>query len=723
MHPTKSLFFAACFALGCSGGEKSIAIINTAPAVSLESPEEGEIFDEGEVVTFVALVEDSESDPDELDLEWTSDLDGLLSELTRPSDDGQTTFATAALSEGLHTITLKATDPRGKIGSDYMTVGIENDCLADPDCDFDEDTYTEEDGDCNDDDSSIHPDAEEVDNGVDDNCDGFIDEGTDAFDDDGDGYTENQGDCDDEDADISPVAEEVADGIDNNCDLVTDEGTDVFDDDGDGYTESEGDCNDDDSSIHPEAAEIDNGVDDNCDGFIDEGTDEYDDDGDGFSEDEGDCDDYDDTVHPDAEEVCDDDIDNDCDGVNPDEDADEDGWSSCEGDCNDADEGISPDAAEVCDVLDVDENCNGVSEELGATGGEIFYADDDDDGFGDSDFTIDACEAPAGYVSNDDDCDDSLPGVSPDAVEACDGMDTDCDGSIDEAGAVGETAWYYDGDGDDFGSVSTMGCDAPAGYVATPGDCDDTRADVNPDGTEVCDPSDDDEDCDGTSEESGATGEQWWYDDGDADSYGDAGDSTYQCDAPVGHVDNDDDCNDGSYSINPSADEVCDGIDHDCDGEDTEIDAIGCVDYHYDGDEDTYGLADDYLCICESGEIENYTVAASDVVSDGDDCCDIDWHSKPGALYLATPNECGSYDRNCDGTTEKRWTYNAECESPYGTSLCGVGASGWYYSSDPSCGYSAPWLTDCDHNDDGSWLDPTDDYCEVDTESKTQQCR
>ena len=723
MHPTKGLFFAACFALGCSGGDKSIAIINTAPAVSLESPEEGEIFDEGEVVTFVALVEDSESDPDELDLEWTSDLDGLLSELTRPSDDGQTTFATAALSEGLHTITLKATDPRGKIGSDYMTVGIENDCLADPDCDFDEDTYTEEDGDCNDDDRSIHPDAEEVENGVDDNCDGFIDEGTDAFDDDGDGYTENQGDCDDEDADISPVAEEVADGIDNNCDLTIDEGTDVYDDDGDGFTEEEGDCNDDDSSIHPEAAEIDNGVDDNCDGFIDEGTDEYDDDGDGFSEDDGDCDDYDDAVHPDAEEVCDDDIDNDCDGVNPDEDADEDGWSSCEGDCNDADEGISPDAAEVCDVLDVDENCNGVSEELGATGGEIFYADDDDDGFGDSDFTIDACEAPPGYVSNDDDCDDSLPGVSPDAVEACDGMDTDCDGSIDEAGAVGETTWYYDGDGDDFGSVSTMGCDAPAGYVATPGDCDDTRADVNPDGTEVCDAADADEDCDGTSEESGATGEQWWYDDGDGDSYGDAGDSTYQCDAPVGHVDNDDDCNDGSYSINPSADEVCDGVDHDCDGEDTEIDAVGCVDYHYDGDEDTYGLADDYLCICESGEIENYTVAASDVVSDGDDCCDIDWHSKPGALYLATPNECGSYDRNCDGTTEKRWTYNAECESPYGTSLCGVGASGWYYSSDPSCGYSAPWLTDCDHNAGPSWWDPTDDYCEVDTESKTQQCR
>jgi hypothetical protein len=515
----------------------------------------------------------------------------------------------------------------------------------------------------------------------------------------------------------------VADGIDNNCDLLVDEGTDVYDDDGDGFSEEEGDCNDDDSSIHPDADEIDNGVDDDCDGIIDEGTDEYDDDGDGFSEDEGDCDDEDDTIHPDAEEVCDDDIDNDCDGLNPDEDVDGDGWSTCEGDCNDDDEDISPDADEICDVLDVDENCNGESEELGATGGEIFYADDDDDGFGDPDETIDACEAPDGYVSNDDDCDDSRAWVSPDATESCDGMDTDCDGSTDEAGALGETAWYYDGDGDGFGSISTMDCDAPFGFVATPGDCDDTRAYINPDGTEVCDASDRDEDCDGSSEEAGATGESWWYDDYDGDGYGDAGDSTYRCDAPSGHVGNDDDCNDSDYSIKPSADEVCDSVDHDCDGETTEIDAVGCMDYHYDYDGDGYGVIDDYLCMCSEGEVTNYTVPASEVSSSNYDCCDIDYMSKPGASYSTTTNECGSYDQNCDGTAEKRWTYNADCESPYGTSLCGVGASGWYYSSDPSCGSSGAWLTDCDHNDAGTWWDPTDDYCLVDTESKTQQCR
>jgi hypothetical protein len=722
MHPTNILFFAACFAFGCSGGDKSIAIINTAPSVAFQSPEEGQSFDEGEVVTFVALVDDSESEPDELDLEWTSDLDGLLSELTTPSDDGQTTFATAALSEGVHTITLKATDPRGKIGSDYMTVGIENDCLAESDCDFDEDGYTEEEGDCDDNDDERNPDMEEIYNGIDDNCDDVIDEGTDAYDDDGDGYTEIEGDCDDEDADISPVAEEVADGIDNNCDLVVDEDTDVYDDDGDGYTEEEGDCNDDDSSIHPEAEEIDNGVDDNCDGFIDEGTDEYDDDGDGFSEDDGDCDDYDDAVHPDAEEVCDDDIDNDCDGVNPDEDADEDGWSSCEGDCNDADEDISPDAAEVCDVLDVDENCNGESEELGATGGETFYADDDDDGFGDSDFTIDACEAPAGYVSNDDDCDDSLPGVSPDAVEACDGMDTDCDGFVDEDGALGATTWYADADADSFGDryETIDACEALYGYVSNDDDCDDSLPGVSPDAVEACDGMD--TDCDGFVDEDGATGEQWWYDDGDADSYGDAGDSTYQCDAPVGHVDNDDDCNDGSYSINPSADEVCDGTDHDCDGEDTEIDAVGCMDYHYDYDEDGYGVIDDYLCICSEGEVALYTVPASEVSVDTDDCCDIDWSSKPGAGWATSTNWCGSWDEDCDGDVE--YQYNNAYEECDDLGCSPEHTSGGWTGARASCGYNEWYLADCNTAwTDMPWPLPDLPHCAEETEARQQKCK
>jgi uncharacterized protein (TIGR03382 family) len=74
-------------------------------------------------------------------------------------------------------------------------------------------------------------------------------------------------DCDDDDSSSHAGAEEIADGRDNDCDGVVDNGTDAYDDDGDGFTEEEGDCDDDDASIHPDAEEIpDDGIDQDCDG-------------------------------------------------------------------------------------------------------------------------------------------------------------------------------------------------------------------------------------------------------------------------------------------------------------------------------------------------------------------------------------------------------------------------------------------------------------------------
>ncbi len=186
-------------------------------------------------------------------------------------------------------------------------------------------------GDCDDNDPSVNPSAlERAGNGIDDNCNGVVDEAASDLgsDDDGDGYTENDGDCDDNDPDIHPGATEVLNQVDDDCDDRIDEGTEWTDDDGDGYSEREGDCDDADVLVHPGAEEKQNDLDDDCDDIVDEGTYAYDDDGDGYAEldsPEADCDDSDPWSYPGATEDCDG-LDNDCDGtVDEGEDGTEDG--------------------------------------------------------------------------------------------------------------------------------------------------------------------------------------------------------------------------------------------------------------------------------------------------------------------------------------------------------------------------------------------------------------
>ena len=137
-------------------------------------------------------------------------------------------------------------------------------------------------------------------------------------------------DCDDSDPQINPdIAEDYLNEIDDDCDGVVD------DEDGDGYTiTADGDCNDTDPTIHPDADETCNYLDDNCNGTVDEGveTTYYQDaDGDGFGdpevteddctapsgyvEDDTDCDDNEPLANPGLTEICNDQIDNDCDGT------------------------------------------------------------------------------------------------------------------------------------------------------------------------------------------------------------------------------------------------------------------------------------------------------------------------------------------------------------------------------------------------------------------------
>lgn len=224
--------------------------------------------------------------------------------------------------------------------------------------DADQDTYAVEGGecgpiDCNDMDPAINPGAPEIcTDGIDNNCNGLIDAEDpmavgcppDCTDNDGDGFAVEGGncgpiDCDDTDADINPDAVEICtDGIDNNCnDLIdaqdptaVDCPPDCTDNDGDTYAIEGGtcgpiDCNDMDAAINPGAMEIcDDQVDNNCNGEIDEG----------------------------------------CDVTCP--DADDDGYQdqACGGtDCNDADPAINPGAEEICGN-GIDENCNGMSDDV-----------------------------------------------------------------------------------------------------------------------------------------------------------------------------------------------------------------------------------------------------------------------------------------------------------------------------------------------------------------------
>ena len=206
--------------------------------------------------------------------------------------------------------------------------------------------------DCNDSDASIYPGAPENCDPplVDSNCDGFIG----GLDEDGDGFRACD-DCNDGDDAVYPNAIEVCDGLDNDCDgAIDDEDSNVdytsvparyLDTDNDGFGDDDnevvqcappenareqgGDCDDTDPDVHPDAVEICDFKDNDCDGDVDRNDTEVvltdtdptcypDSDSDGFGDwnadglhtcfcatdeaaNDGDCDDKDGAVRPDAD--------------------------------------------------------------------------------------------------------------------------------------------------------------------------------------------------------------------------------------------------------------------------------------------------------------------------------------------------------------------------------------------------------------------------------------
>ena len=168
---------------------------------------------------------------------------------------------------GLHTLTLCCTDVFNETSCQSLVVTVDEPISE---ADNDGDGYDVDDGDCDDNDPLSYPDAIELADNADNDCDGTVDEGSENSDDDGDDYSEAEGDCDDADAAINPDAEETPDFLDNNCDGTIDEGTVNFDDDLDGFSEALGDCDDADAEVFTGASEWCDGKDNDCDGSSDE---------------------------------------------------------------------------------------------------------------------------------------------------------------------------------------------------------------------------------------------------------------------------------------------------------------------------------------------------------------------------------------------------------------------------------------------------------------------
>jgi hypothetical protein len=476
-------------------------------------------------------------------------VEGLVPAVIEPGERWTFDVTFAPLAEGAADAVL-AVASENVLGGVHLDVVLSGDGLAGP-RDGDRDGFPAGE-DCDDDDASVWPGAEEICDGKDGDCDGVTPE--DEIDDDGDGVHLCAGDCDDDDASVFPGADEFCDGVDVDCGVEPELDADL-----DGVRSCAGDCDDADPSVHPGAEEGCDGLDTDCvDGPA---AGEIDADLDGFAPCAGDCNDWDVAVFPGQTEACNG-LDDDCDtDVPADEaDVDGDGVRACT-DCADENPDIYPGAAELCDGLDGD--CDGAVPQ--------------DEVDGDLD-TFAPCAL---------DCDDTAPTRYPAAPELCNGLDDDCDNVVpaDEFDGDGDLALAcadcddadatrYPGaaelcdglDGDCDTVVPDDELDGDGDTVIACADCDDGEATVYPGAGEICDRLDND--CSGTvpADEQDGEGDgmapcEGDCDDTDADTYDGAAEECFdavdndcdtvvngQCDCPIWATPTAGACVDGTWA-------------------------------------------------------------------------------------------------------------------------------------------------------------------------------
>jgi hypothetical protein len=211
-------------------------------------------------------------------------------------------------------------------------------------------------------------------------------------------------------------------------------------------------------------------------------------------------------------------------------------------------------------------DCNDNNAALNAV--TTWYQDSDGDGYGNLAITLQNCGQPVGYVANSTDCNDAASAVNPGAVEVYNGIDDNCNNTVDEG--FTPLNYYLDNDGDGVGGATfVVNVTSPGpNYTLTTGDCNDNNSNIFPGNTEICDNLDND--CDLLIDE-GLTFVSY-YQDLDGDSYGNASVMLSSCTPPLGYVLNSTDCQDNAATINPAAFDIPgNGIDEDCSGLDAPI--------------------------------------------------------------------------------------------------------------------------------------------------------
>ncbi len=325
-------------------------------------------------------------------------------------------------------------------------------------------------------------------------------------------------------------------------------------------------------------------------------------------------------------EVCDG-HDDDCDGqvdegIAPEECFNKSDYGTCPGktQCQDAVvvcQGQKP-GPEACNGMD--DNCDGQVDEPGALGCAIYYLDADGDGYGGTQEQC-FCAGQEGWVSNRQDCDDTHSGVNPVQVEICDGVDTDCDGQVDDG---------CDEDGDGYcGKVAVVWGE---GYVCGHPelDCLDINPGVHPGAEEWCNALDDD--CDTAVDEEC---------DQDGDGYCSKAVSVWGAGYVCKKAELD--CDDLEAEIHPGSPDVCDGRDNNCNGSSDEL----C---DQDGDGWCVGSMPVFhvLCLLTGGGLAPHCEAALAVCPNGYGDCrpSVGW-ANPGASEA-----CNGLDDDCDGVAD-----------------------------------------------------------------------